>query len=129
MSFKVPSSIKPIVYCTTVENDGQWQTVANTDSPTNANQIIQIDSIKINHTYSSGVHTLQLRANLGGTATVFLDQHLFNDNTLIALQAETPIYLNGGDYLEMRLFDESGYTGTPYSELANVIMTGWEILK
>jgi len=129
MSFKVPSSIKPIVYCATVENDGQWQTVANTDSPTNTNQIIKIDSIKINHNYTSGVHTLQLRGNLGGTATVFLDQQLFSENTLIALQAETPIYLNGGDYLEMRLFDESGYTGTPFGELANAIITGWEILK
>ena len=29
----------------------------------------------------------------------------------------------------MRLFDESGYAGTPYGELANAIMTGWEILK
>ena len=129
MSFKVPSSIKPIVYCTTVENDSQWQTVANTDSPTNANQIIQIDSIKINHTYTGGLHRVQLRGNLGSTNTIFMNQQLFGENALIALQAETPIYLNGGDYLEMRLFDESGFVQSPFGELANVIVTGWEILK
>lgn len=129
MSFKVPSSIKPITYCATVENDGQWQTVANMDVPANTNQIIQIDSIKVNQFYGQR-HRFQMRGTgFGATAVVFLDQILFDGNTLIALQAETPIYLTGQAYLQIRIFDEDGYVATPHSENAHITLTGWEILK
>lgn len=126
MSFKAPSSLKPIVYAATLRNDGTWRTVINSSS----NEIVQIDSIKLAHGYN-GRHTVQLRGSgfAGGTNQVFLDQILFDANTLIASQAETPIYLTAGASIQARIFDEDGFISSPSGENLSVVATGWVILE